>query len=465
MFFVSGLMAQQIHFIYIQTENRQPFYVKLEKKLLSSTASGYLIIPKLVEGEYALKVGFPKNEWPEQIINCIVKKDDAGYVLKNFGDKGWGLFNLQTMEVVMASNKVQETTVTETPVKSDDFATTLSNVVKDPSIAIKEEEKKEPAIEVKQATPADSVIVAKDSLVTAQPELRIDTVAEVKQDVVIAAPPKQDPVLMPEPIKIEQPDSLVNQNNSIPKPEIKEELKTVADKIDQPVTKAEIKQELAVKPVTKVNKLLSTDNAEGIELVYADITDGKADTVRVFMAKEKVATVIPDTVIEKTPEQKPELKQEEKEENAPKFIDITLPNPNAKTDTAAGLSPVVISEKMADTIIQSEKPKEIVSKPVIANSDCKNFATEDDFLKLRKKMAAENSDDEMLGAAKKVLKTKCFTTDQIKNLSVLFLTDEGKYKFFDLSYPFVSDSYNFSSLQVQLKEGYYIERFKVMIRH
>jgi hypothetical protein len=71
----------------------------------------------------------------------------------------------------------------------------------------------------------------------------------------------------------------------------------------------------------------------------------------------------------------------------------------------------------------------------------------------------------MLTAAKKVLKAKCFTTDQIKNLGVLFLTDEGKYKFFDLAYPFVSDSYNFKSLELQLKEAYYIERFKAMIRH
>jgi hypothetical protein len=287
----------------------------------------------------------------------------------------------------------------------------------------------------------------------------------VKQDVVIAAPPKQDAVVIPEPIKIEQPDTLSKQNNSIQKPEVKEELKTAANKIDQPVTRTEVKQEQSVKPVSQVNKLLSTDTVDGIELMYADITDGKTDTVRVFIAKEKAATEIPDTVIEKTSEQKPEFKQVEKEENAPKFIDITLPNPNATTDTAAGQLPVVISEKKADTIVQSEKPLEVISKPMIANSDCKNFATEDDFLKLRKKMAAENSDDEMLVAAKKVLKTKCFTTDQIKNLSVLFLTDEGKYKFFDLSYPFVSDSYNFSTLQVQLKETYYVERFKVMIRH
>ena len=48
------------------------------------------------------------------------------------------------------------------------------------------------------------------------------------------------------------------------------------------------------------------------------------------------------------------------------------------------------------------------------NSDCKDFATENDFLKLRKKMAAENNTDAMIIAAKKYFKSRCFTTEQIK---------------------------------------------------
>jgi hypothetical protein len=47
---VSPANAQQNHFIYIQAENNQAFYVKLDKKVLSSSVSGYLIIPKLTDG-------------------------------------------------------------------------------------------------------------------------------------------------------------------------------------------------------------------------------------------------------------------------------------------------------------------------------------------------------------------------------------------------------------------------------
>src|SRR5437868_13209596 len=102
LFFSFILKAQQSHFIYIQTDNKQPFYVKLDKTIYSSANSGYLIIPQLKTGPYNLFIGFPKNEWPEQNIRCSVEDKDLGYILKNFSDKGWGLFNLQSSAVVMA---------------------------------------------------------------------------------------------------------------------------------------------------------------------------------------------------------------------------------------------------------------------------------------------------------------------------------------------------------------------------
>jgi len=92
------------------------------------------------------------------------------------------------------------------------------------------------------------------------------------------------------------------------------------------------------------------------------------------------------------------------------------------------------------------------------------MAVEDDFFKLRKKMAGQNNDDAMIAEAKKAFKIKCFSTTQVRNLSALFLTDESKYKFFDAAYQYVSDLENFSTLQSALKDEYFINRFKAMIR-
>jgi Domain of unknown function (DUF4476) len=404
-------IAQQNHFIYVQTENKHPFYIKLDKKILSSSASGYLIIPKLQDGDYTLSIGFPKNEWPEQNVTCNINKKDAGYLLKDFGSKGWGLFNLQTMDVIMSGVKPTEKTAAIEENKQDIFSNTLSNVVNDPSIAKKTVEK--------------------------QPVV-------IKEEII---------------------------------PIIKEDIKPVAEVL--------IKED-SPKLITQISKLSANKRIEGTDLVYIDMVNGKGDTVNVFIPEEikemptqqeKKVTASLVEPFKKEDALKEEIKKDGliKEESqkepvknaAPKFIDIELPNPNVKTDTVVKLPVSSVTTENKPDIVQlvPEKPKENNSRPVIANSDCKNFASEDDFLKLRKKMAAEDNDDDMVGVAKKILKSKCFTVDQVKNLSVLFLKDEGKYKFFDAAYPFVSDSYNFSTLQSQLTDEYFISRFKAMIRH
>jgi uncharacterized protein DUF4476 len=102
--------------------------------------------------------------------------------------------------------------------------------------------------------------------------------------------------------------------------------------------------------------------------------------------------------------------------------------------------------------------------PAMVNSDCVNFATEYDVDKLRVRMMAENTADERVAAARKVFRTKCFTTRQVRALTELFTNDEGRYKFLDTAYPFVSDSQEFHKLAELLKEDYYVKRFNAMIR-
>lgn len=388
----SGLQSQQNHFIYIQTENKKPFYVKQDKKIYSSSATGYLIISKLMDGEYNFTIGFPKNEWPEQNLTLTVNKKDLGYSLKNFGDKGWGLFNLQTLDIVMAGNKTN-VDVAKKEVTDDPFNNMLSNAVNDPSIKEKKEEEK----------------------------------ALQKVESKIAEPTVQ--------IK-------------------KEEIKITED--PAPVNNQEIKT------LPSISRVLSNTNNEGTELMYIDRSTGKEDTIRLFIPIDKII-VSKDTESVKEEIKKEELKAIVKEDppKDKKFIDMELPNPNSKPD------PVKEEElKISSPVVIAEKPKnELPAITTMPNSDCKNFATEEDFMKLRKKMAAEENDDDMITIAKKIFKSKCFTTEQVKNLSVLFLKDKGRYDFFDAAYPFVADSNNFPSLENQLTDIYFINRFKVMIKH
>ena len=77
-------------------------------KLLVHHPAGYLILPKLTDGDYQLNVGFPKKEFPEEeFSNLSIDKKNEGFLLKNFGEKGWGLFNMQSYSVVMGGNSLQ----------------------------------------------------------------------------------------------------------------------------------------------------------------------------------------------------------------------------------------------------------------------------------------------------------------------------------------------------------------------
>ena len=107
----------------------------------------------------------------------------------------------------------------------------------------------------------------------------------------------------------------------------------------------------------------------------------------------------------------------------------------------------------------------MAAKPIIIpNSTCKNIAWNSDIDKLRVKMLAVKNDDDKIVVATKFFKQKCLTVKQVKAMSVLFVTDEGKYKWFDAAYPSVSDVAVFRQLGDLIKDNYYQSRFKAMIR-
>lgn len=158
--------SQKVYFIYIQTENSQPFFVKLKEKIYSSTASGYIILSKLVDTTYSFSIGLANNNTAQQNFSVSVNKKDHGYLLKNFDEKGWGLFDLQTMDVKMSSAAMSKPTQNATASGKDvpAFTESLSKASGDPSLKerpiqpIKAEEKTvEPVITEK--TPA--VVITK----------------------------------------------------------------------------------------------------------------------------------------------------------------------------------------------------------------------------------------------------------------------------------------------------------------
>jgi len=99
----------------------------------------------------------------------------------------------------------------------------------------------------------------------------------------------------------------------------------------------------------------------------------------------------------------------------------------------------------------------------IVYADCKDLASDNDLGSLRVSILVENTEESKIAAAKKAFKIKCYSVKQIRILTELFANDEGRYKFFEAAYPYVSDRENYSQLTGLLTDNKYINQFKKMI--
>lgn len=147
--FGQGYQVQSKYFVYLQTEPAQPFYIKINGQQISANASGYLILPQLKDGDYKLTVGFPDSKTAEQRFDFKIDSKDKGYLIKDYGNDGWGLFDLQTMAVQKALKGNDEVVTAKTtppapraePQKEtvpaegvSDFTKVLSQAANDPSL-------------------------------------------------------------------------------------------------------------------------------------------------------------------------------------------------------------------------------------------------------------------------------------------------------------------------------------------
>ena len=390
--------AQLTHFVFIQSESRQPFNITLNKKVYSSTATGYLIIPKLAEGQYAFTVGFGGNSIPDQQFHCVIEKKDLGFNLKNFGEKGWGLFNLQTFNVTMA--------------REAKAGASIANVEK-------------PAA----TKTVENNSIAKTSENTFQPEIK---------PVVEAEDQKIQEEVDPAPIKsikeeVKSPTMPVATNA---KDSVNVEVEKQAVPSQQTTEAKEDHQVNIVTPRYKstIQKISELKGSEAYYITYVDANENSSDTIQLLIPNIKAF--------------EPEKSTSDKD--GLKFLDI-----NTKQEPETSKSVAVPSDSREESVsnISGKQP----------SARCTAIATDEDFFKLRKKMAAGVDNDAMLSEAKKMFKTRCFTTLQVKNLSYLFLTDQSRYQFFDVAYPFVSDPNEFPELSKELSDAYYISRFKAML--
>lgn len=408
-FLFNAAFAQEKHFVFIQSDNKQPFNVLLNGKLYSSTASGYVIIPKLTSGEYTATIGFAANAYPEQSFKYVIDKKDLGFNLKNFGEKGWGLFNLQTFAVTMAGN-VNTTDVARVEVEKP-----------------KEEYKPEISFDRKKETPA-----------TKTEEKPLTTESSTNNEQAKSATANTQSVVTAEAEKPVAAQTTAETD------------KTTSEANDRSANTANANG-AANKSVIK--KVSEEKGNMGVYLTYVD--ENSKDTVQLIIptsGKKKASEsemVSGNEVVsnkETRTSKKTKTSGKSSKKDDPQFLNMEING--AKEDSAtAKTSPAANNDNVQP----------------ISNSNCTNAATNQDYARLRKKMAQETTDEKMINEARKVFKNKCFTTSQIRGLSTLFLSDEGRYTFFDASYNFVTDAQLYSSLEKEFIDPSFVTRFKAML--
>ena len=509
---VSVAFAQKVYFVYLESESQQPFFAKLRDKTYPSSASGYVILSNLRDSSYTITIGFPSDKWPEQQFTVPTRAKDRGFLLKNFGEKGWGLFDLQTLSIQMSDGppKGRSGSIQQGGVSA--FTALLSRAANDPSllespalakndntpVSIQPTAKNEDANTQKEPPPSNAIATTqtKKEVLDSQPGLPASNSVAInqtkKED---ANTQKEQPSTnIADQAKKEVPDSRnvaqkeVPSSNSISADQTKKEAadsqkgQTVSTvtAIDQ-TKKVDSSTAVAKTPeqntgTTKIGEREKKPET-GVTL-NGEKADKSTGAIAVGEKKEQVNTPVTTTEIAKKPATPEKYKRslvtkksessttdgfglvfiDQFSDNHKDTIEIFIPNP--KEDIVKKNNPATTSRKFLEI---GNDEKSVAQVSPVSNRSCSAVATDKDFFNLRKKMAAMQTDDAMINESKKSFKSRCYTTEQIKNLGSLFLKESGKFQFYEAAFPFSSDQGNFVALQSDFKDNYFIYRFKKLV--
>jgi len=469
--------GQPFHYIYIQTEDKQPFYVRANEKIYSSSESGSLTISKLIEGDFIFTIGFPKNSWPAQKYKITISQKDAGLILKKSTDNLWSLFNLQSLQLIPSLDATGNATINNA---NNDFSNLLAQVSNIPLDAqVKNQADTFPKrTELIHVDSNDSIaaflITKKTSSSLVQDSIfktdSINTVFNSNVEVV-----KKNGTI--------KPTTENTQDNSIYPPVI------ITDLIQNPIhsTRAdtailsEKKQSIAD---TIKNKVYAIDSLKKSLSFIEDIViqqpklnvdsfvTSSKPTLRNDSSSRKDSILIPTITYDTTANNKPPSAKDtttlsSKIESA---VSVAHIDSMVIKDTVAISSDVNRKDSMGPlkstvNARDTQKGDSSVNLPELGKNkqNCTFLASDSDFIQLRRDMTNQDGESRMVSSALAFFRKKCFTTAQIKNLAVLFLQDDSRLLFLEMAYSSTSDIEHFGSLQSLLIEEKNINSFKSLL--
>ena len=507
---MAGRTYTQDYFVLIEADNGQPFYVRVDSQLYSSSARGHLILSQLKDSSYIITIGFPGQVFPERQFSFNVHQNDHAFRLKNEDEKGWWLVDDKGQELAMVNGSNGGTSARIPGIKKDDaFSRLMADVVKDTAVmystyTIEQATSSPAAVASVSATQtpanaapandsqaltigrsADTSVstgrVTRDSSVMSviRPARdssalhSIDPTAAIRPaDSTAAAGGSRDTSLAVHPAVALPVDSGVARSAAVPLTDTSLAARsgitpatdsaanhTVSTPLYRPIPRKDT--------ATTAAPVVSTTSSTGVPL--ASTATPLYRTIGVTMLAEHRSTRSlrqvytdhdssgkTDTVVIIIPLDTPV-------QIGRPAVTSMIPRAAHMTDSGHLTAPQG-HDRNPDTPVLSPARTSSKSALPFVNSDCHNFATDYDVDKLRVKMLESAKDDDRILAASKVFKTKCFSTRQIRALSEVFTTDAAKFKFLEAAYPFVSDDH-FAELSNLLADPVYSGRFRAMTYH
>jgi hypothetical protein len=470
--FASCVQAQKVYFIYIQSENASPFFVKMNDKIRSSTGAGYVILSSLKDSTYNFSIGFPGKQ-EEHKFSVTINKEDRGFLLKN-ADNAWGLFDLQTLTFYKSIAGTKETilNIPDLMAQADPFTRLLSQAADDPSLLVSgpnpAETKPLSSVAKSDAKPVSDQASPANEPIAQQEVKTADTSAIVNKITAAATPDSVVTALHVETTINPQAGTTVIAADS----------GALQNATGVTVNNQSTKDTVAIVAISSNKTTLSADTVNAVAVAPAEnkLNEQVANNA---VQGDTAATVVQtqEAVYEKSV-----VTRRSESSTTEGFGLVFLDNQGNLTDTIRLLIPNPrITGRIQPAQVKNEEltpAQEVVAEPstslagAVVNTEtkkdvavitCAEQANEKDFRTVRKAMAAEENDSDMINVAIKSFGEKCFTTEQVKNLSALFLTPSGKFDFFKAAYNHTSDKDVFAALQSEIRDDYYAGRFKDLV--
>ena len=485
--------AQREHFVYLQTEDMAPFYIKLNGKTVSSTAFGYLILGKMKDSTYPVKVGVLGSD---QVQDYGLKVDgrNAGYLIKKLGDKGWGLVDLQTQ---------------------------AEQVSMEWSSAIAAETARQQFLEAEQKRIADSTAAA--AAMASQVQVQADSARDTAAVAAGVMAAQADTGQRVEPAKSAEAAAAVGAGAVVAAATVSADQAkkdSAAPIVAAPKTEQERYADSINAVIAAKEKELKALQALLAGGAAAAVTSGGGDTAA--QQKSSVGTVAPakpadaggaaaavaaGTAVaaanvisdsgskpdsaKASPSAKPAAT--DTASKAPVFLDIDFsagdstqardtamvtapvltvapadslqPATDSSRAAAIPVAPVTDSVPPVKAAPDSARADSAVAAPAkVQRQPCTDILGREEVEKLMTTTAGMTDMDAMVQTYREAFRDKCVSTSNLKKICGGLVSDVSRYRVLEAAYPHTLDFYAFADLASLLKDPYYLTKFKALVQ-